>query len=566
MRLECCKIEAKKQAPRQSRTGSPGPADTLAMPSVLRHSACMEIMLTSLVDAAAPRYLSAEPGAPLSRTLWLSGLLPAQAMCSGLGRCGRCRVRFGDARECPPPLPDEEEILGSEAVGKGWRLACRRQVPDVPSLRLEVAVPLAAAPVAGGAPLDAPGVPAALGVDLGTTSVYYRSVRLEDGELLAEGHFLNPQAGAGADVMSRLATARQPGMAEKLAALAREAVQRGLAATRTVGGRVEALCVAGNTAMTDILLERSVAGLCAAPYRLDHPGDETVRLPDLPPVYIPPLMAPFVGGDVSAGLAALMAAGTPRPFVLADLGTNGELALLDREERLYLVSVPLGPALEGIGPECGLQAGPLSITEFRLSPQGLTGTSSLAAEPPSRFEGISATGYLSLLSLLRQTGLMDAEGHFTPQAVTMPLAGRLAAGLTQRHGQPCLDLPYGLRLTAADVEELLKVKAAFSLALHSLLDAAALRAGDLACLCLAGALGEHVPVEHLERLGFVPRGLGPRIRAVGNASLDGAVLLARCPGRREALTHLCAGARLLPLAESPEFHQLYLRHMRFGDA
>ena len=30
MQLECCKIEAKKQAPRQSRTGSPGPADTLA--------------------------------------------------------------------------------------------------------------------------------------------------------------------------------------------------------------------------------------------------------------------------------------------------------------------------------------------------------------------------------------------------------------------------------------------------------------------------------------------------------------------------------------------------------
>lgn len=535
------------------------------MPSVLRHSAGMEIMLTSLVDAGAPRSLTAASGAPLSRALWLSGLLPAQAMCSGLGRCGRCRVRFCDAEACPPPLPEEEAILGSEAVGKGWRLACRRQVPDVACLRLEVPVPFAAAPEAGPAPV-AQGVAAALGVDLGTTSVYYRSVRQEDGELLAEGHFLNPQAGAGADVMSRLATARQDGMAAKLAALAREAVQRGMAATRAAGGRVESLCVAGNTAMTDILLERSVEGLCAAPYRLDYAGHDTVRLPDLPPVYIPPLMAPFVGGDVSAGLAALMAAGTPRPFVLADLGTNGELALLDAEDQLYLVSVPLGPALEGIGPECGLQAGPRSITEFRLSPQGLTGTSSLAAAPPARFEGISATGYLSLLSLLRQTGLMDAEGHFTPGSVSMPLARRLAAGLTQRHGQPCLNLPYGLRLTATDVEELLKVKAAFSLALHSLLDAASLRAADLACLCLAGALGEHVPVEHLERLGFVPQGLGPRIRAVGNASLDGAVLLARCPGRREALARLCAGARLIPLAESPEFHQLYLRHMRFGVA
>lgn len=530
----------------------------------------MEIIMTSLADAVpAARSLQAVAGASLSRTLWLSGLLPAQAMCSGLGRCGRCRVRFCDAADCPPPLPEEEEILGPGDVAEGWRLACRRQVPDIARLRLEIPSAFASAPVpAAGTPNapDAPGVPAALGVDLGTTSVYYRAVRQDDGALLAEGHFLNPQAGAGADVMSRLATARQAGMGEKLAALAREAVREGLAATYAAEGRVEALCVAGNTAMTDILLERSVEGLCAAPYRLDYAGHDTARLPDLPPVYIPPLMAPFVGGDISAGLAALMAADMPRPFVLADLGTNGELALLDAEDRLYLVSVPLGPALEGIGPECGLQAVPESITEFRLSPQGLVGASSLAPTPTTQFEGISATGYLSLLSLLRQTGLMDAEGHFTPDSVSMPLARRLAGELTRRHGHPCLRLPYGLYLTAQDVEELLKVKAAFSLALWSLLEAASLRPADLACLCLAGALGEHVPTEHLERLGFVPQGLGARIRAVGNAALDGAVLLARQPERRVTLARICAGARLIPLADAPDFHQQYLRHMHFGVA
>ena len=161
---------------------------------------------------------------------------------------------------------------------------------------------------------------------------------------------------------------------------------------------------------------------------------------------------------------------------------------------------------------------------------------------------------------------MDAEGHFTPDAAAMPLARRLARDLTRRHGHPCLRLPYGLYLTAQDVEELLKVKAAFSLALHSLLAAASLPPAGLACLCLAGALGEHVPVEHLERLGFVPQGLGARIRAVGNASLDGAVLLARCPGQREDLARRCAGAQVIPLAEAPDFHQQYLRHMRFGVA
>lgn len=516
-------------------------------------------------EAGEERSLSAAAGAPLARTLWLSGHLPVRAMCAGLGRCGRCRVRYLTSGACPPPLPEETEILGAAAVTDGWRLACRRQVPDVDVLPLEVPALLTAARPAGpAAPAGQGGEAVALGVDLGTTSVYYRAERLSDGSPLAEGHFLNPQAGAGADVMSRLAAASRPDTAPRLAALAREAVERCLSETAAAGGRTETLCVAGNPAMTDIFLGRSVAGLCAAPYRLSHGGHETARLPGLPPVYIPPLMAPFVGGDIAAGLAALVAADTPRPLVLADLGTNGELALLDAADRLFIVSVPLGPALEGIGPECGCQAGPESVTDFRLGPQGLVPVSSLAAGPVAPCEGISATGYLALLSLLRQTGVMDADGHFQPGGAVMPLARRLAEQLDMRQGRPCLRLPHGLWLSAQDVEELLKVKAAFSLALHSLLEAAGLTPSALACLCLAGALGEHVPAGHLEMLGFVPQGMGQRIRAVGNASLRGAVLLAREAQRREALARLCARAQLLPLAEAPDFHQKYLRHMRFG--
>ena len=88
--------------------------------------------------------------------------------------------------------------------------------------------------------------------------------------------------------------------------------------------------------------------------------------------------------------------------------------------------------------------------------------------------------------------------------------------------------------------------------------------GDVAALCLAGALGEHVRAQDLETLGFLPSALAPRLRAVGNASLDGAALLARNAQMRENLAALCATARLLPLVEEKNFHQNYLRHMRFG--
>lgn len=645
--------------------------------------------------AAAPLVeLTATPGHSLSRAIWLSGLLPPLPLCAGLGRCGRCRVRF--CSSAPPPLPAEAEVFSLPELEQGWRLACRRQVPDAG--QLDLALPpenlagyaeLAAMP-GGDAPqpasinaeagaeaeaLSASGAelaPLALAVDLGTTSVYWRAVRLppacENGvsalnapraatesnapaapsghsadrhdpapQVMGQGRFLNPQAGAGADIMSRLAVARHEPGRGMLAGLVRQSLRRVMDSLERGGvGRVERLCVAANTAMTDIFLDRPVEGLCAAPYVLEHHGHEWAQVPDFPPVYIPPLPAPFAGGDVGAGLAALLAADVPRPFVLADLGTNGELALVDEAGGLLLASVPLGPALEGIGPQCGQLAGPGVITDFSLAPTGLAahffvpeqhgahrpGSVSHAgldavwgagdrpdmdadvyagagrshgghcpcpscqavsaravhagatagegarrglAEGLPSARGISATGYVSLLAVLLRAGLLREDGAFVPDPA-MPLARRLASTLEagKDTGGARLRLPHGQWLCAADVEELLKVKAAFALALESLLAAAGLAPQSVNALCLAGALGEHVRAHDLQTLGFIPPSLAPRLRAVGNASLDGAALLALYPRQREQLARLCAGANVLSLVDEKNFHQNYLRHMRFG--
>ena len=521
---------------------------------------------------------TADSGDNLARAVWLSGLVPPVPLCSGLGRCGRCRVRVDVAQaEALPPQPEETRLLGEEAVAAGWRLACRHSVPDIPALTLEVPRP----PVRDSRRLLRRADEARsllLAVDLGTTSVWWRALT-QDGDAVADGHFLNPQAGAGADVMSRLAAAREPAARARLASRVRDSLRELVQQLAEEGaGRVAALCVAGNTAMTDIFLDRDVSGLCAAPYRCSHKGDSLEQVPGLPPVYIPPLPAPFVGGDISAGVAALAAADIPRPFVLADMGTNGELALLDGEGRLFLTSVPLGPALEGIGPECGHMAGPDSITDFSLSPLGIVGETADGrrfadgAAQPGRVSppaagplptGISATGYLSLLAALLQLGILDEDGRFRVPEGGMPVARALASRLETHPSGVRLPLPAGLWLSAADVEELLKVKAAFSLGLETLLRGAGLAASDLACLCLGGALGEHVRPDCLARLGFLPAILRGRVRAVGNSSLDGAALLAVDEQARAALRRLCEGARLLSLTDAPDFHEAYVRHMRF---
>ena len=576
---------------------------------------------------AAPVFIvAARPGQSLSQAIWLSGQVRPLPLCGGLGRCGRCRVRF--VRHAPPCLPAEEDIFSPSQLAAGWRLACRRQVSDLAaSLDAPRDAPRDAPAADAHAVLDLelppeslvppapvhPNAPAVgdaqsqlvLAVDLGTTSLCWRAFDTQ-GRAVGEGRTLNPQAGAGADVMSRLAVARKPEGRAVLAGLARQEVQRIMDSLAQSGqGRVAKLCLAANTAMTDIFLDRDVEGLCAAPYRLAHAGNETVALSGFPPVYVPPLPAPFVGGDVSAGLAALLEAEVPRPFVLADLGTNGELALVTGTGQLWLTSVPLGPALEGIGPECGQLAGPGVVTGFTLTPMGLAAryyeaasthaaqnngcpcpacqraapAQSGSAGPDTGADGdsgglgqnaargISATGYISLLALLLRAGALRSDGQFVSNPA-MPLARKLTAGLVSAPGQARsgarLRLPHGLWLAAADVEALLQVKAAFALALATLLRVAKLSASEVAALCLAGALSEYVNRDDLETLGFVPAALAPRIRAVGNTALDGAALLALNSKKIPPLARMCREAVVLSLVDEPNFHTDYLRQMRFG--
>lgn len=539
----------------------------------------------------------------LARLLWLEGPLPPRSLCAGIGVCGRCRVLF---RSPPPsPTPSERRILPPEELARGVRLACRHTACDGMELEVETLIEAPSALPLHPSPVTVPATPAPdgpekeplralrsgahLAVDLGTTTIAWRA---EDdaGNILAAGERLNPQAGAGADVMARLAESVTPTGSRRLRRLVVQVLEDIVDNLADNGWNVADICLAANPAMTALALGLDASGLRTAPYRLDYPGGGTECLAALPPVWIPPQLGPFVGGDVSAGLATLLNA--PRPFLLADMGTNGEFVLAlprwnDKPDAvtLFAASVPLGPALEGMGLCCGGLAGPGGVVSFHAGPEGLTAVT-LDGAPPRH---ICGTGYLSLIRCLMSLGLLDADGHFVAGAPADPgplefLRARLAASLRpapdgdgRARGEPVLPLPGDLFLSAGDVESILKVKAAFSLAVERLLAEAGLSPDALNRLYLAGALGRHAPLDALQELGFLPPGTARKTTALGNASLEGAALLLHAPpetpaspatGRdalRQRLAESITPRLVLDLAADPFFHQAYIRHMRFGD-
>lgn len=495
-----------------------------------------------LVDAAS--------GQTLAQAIWLSRRVKRRPLCGALGRCGRCRVRF--TGEAPSACREETEFFSPEEIAEGWRLACRHDVPEDGG-PVDMLLPDDEPAAPSAASFAKPGASKAfLGVDLGTTSIQWRCVS-QRGDEIAQGSWLNPQIAAGPDVISRLRYSAQDARRDQLSSLVLEDLARIFELLSCQGARPKRLCVAANSVMTHILLRYDLAGLSSAPYRLADRGGEIISLP-IPsaeiPCVIPPLPSPFAGGDISAGVLAVQASGLEEPLLLADLGTNAEIALL-MSGKLYLASAPLGPAMEGIGPKNGQPAGPGAAVAFSLTKDGIA---------PRFYNGergssISATGYLSLLSLLLNLGLMDADGHFTDSAP--PVARNIAR--EKINGRDCLVINGDLALEATDVELLLKVKAAFRIALSRLLR----EAGEPAIknFVLSGAIGEYAKISDLINLGFIPRAYEHKIISGGNTSLDGACILARDPSRLAELVRLCSEAAVINLADDPSFLHDYLREM-----
>ncbi len=531
-------------------------------------------------------------GATLAQVIYLSGLVSPPALCSGLGRCGRCRVRF--LSETPEPLPIEHDVLSHHDIEDGWRLSCRH----APAPGMHVLLP-PPAPYAGekenqentarpdrtgraDPDRSAQSICAAekgttssfaglkLAVDLGTTSLHWlaasaggaKNSPANAGEESpsAAGVMINPQMGAGSDVMSRLAYAATSAGAQTLQGLTVNALARiceGL-------GPVTELCLAANPAMTAITLGKDTAGLARAPYRLDYAGGRAETLPNLPPLWVPPQISPFIGGDISAGYAALLfdpAQDAPRfPFLFADMGTNGECLLALSPEETLAASVPLGPALEGINLTFGTAARFGAVTAYSVTPLGLQ-PRVLGDTAPG---GITAAGYLSLLQALRKSGLLTPEGFFAGNAANGRLADRIGTAERKDAGEARLRLPGRMYLAASDVEEILKVKAAFSLAVSRLLAEAGLAPSKLTALYFAGALGTHVPADALEDLGFIPPGFAAKVRAPGNTALAGARLFLDRRQTREQSLAWAETVRTLELANDPAFTAAYAEHMVFA--
>lgn len=514
---------------------------------------------------------------PVGSTLLSAAILAdveIDAPCSGLGRCGSCRVRAeGDLS---PMTAEERDLLGGASVAAGTRLACRtRALGDVtvhvPEAAREARVVTEAQqrrlvvqpPAERG--VHVIGTAAGAAIDLGTTTVAVLLVDLATGEPLAVAGDTSDQRTFGADVLSRVAHAVAGGGLElqkvavdQISLLLGQALER----ADLPANRLAEMVVVGNTAMTGLLLGADVEPLGEAPYEGAPTAEARVPAHELGlgafptlDVLVPPGVSAFVGSDITAGMLAVDLAERREPTLFVDLGTNGELVLAADGE-LIATSTAAGPALEGASISCGMRAEAGAIERVTLVGSGLE-LGVIGNREPA---GLCGSGLIDLVAALLDAGVLDASGKLADSAT-----GAIGERLTERNGVRAfvVDPGSGVLLTQKDIRQVQLAVGAVRTGIELLLAEAGLAEAELATALVAGGFGYHVRAESLARIGLIPPPWQGRVAFVGNTALAGARMYLVNDGVRQQARELVGRVRSLDLAAHPEFQQRFLGALSF---
>jgi uncharacterized 2Fe-2S/4Fe-4S cluster protein (DUF4445 family) len=402
-------------------------------------------------------------------------------------------------------------------------------------------------------------------VDIGTTSLSLYLFDLDSGEFLGKSSALNPQTSYGGDVITRINYCRenpdgvsvlQSELIRQLGVMLDEALGQGRSRDQ-----VYLMTAAGNTTMLHILAGVNPLSLALAPFRptflkpLVLEGERS-GLPIHPRgrVILLPGASAYIGADIVGGLAAIDYRACTRSSLFIDIGTNGEIVLIEGPDRLLGTSCAMGPALEGMNISCGCRAVPGAIDSVILGDDKVPQLTTIGGLAPV---GICGSGLVDLVAVLVGSGLIAPSGAFNPEADK-----RLTARL---HGNR-YQLTDKVFLSQKDIRQVQLAKSAAITGILTLLGEAGRSVSDLEHIIVGGSFGYHLNPENLKRIGLLPGEYTGKITFVGNSSLSGASLAMLNQEILREMERLAPLIKVLDLSSHPDFRDYFISHLDFAPA
>lgn len=373
---------------------------------------------------------------------------------------------------------------------------------------------------------------AGLAVDLGTTRVVLRLINLENGAVLGESSFDNPQISVGPDILTRIHFAKDQEGLDRINELIIDGFNLNIDAlcqqTGLAPSDIYLMAVAGNTTMTHLFLGIDPYWIIREPYipAVNRPGllkslDLGVAINERACVYVFPNIGSYFGGDLIAGIIYSGINKKEDTSILVDVGTNAEV-VLGNKDWLIACAGAAGPALEGGVSTIGMMAGPGVIDRVHVDDANNFDIHTIDESDPI---GICGSGFIDLAAALFTSGAIDIRGKIVPEAC----GGRWCEIDDMGH---FIIVPKeeaqnreAISISQASIDSLIRSKAA----MYTILETIALNVGmslsELTTFYVAGTFGSFINPESAITIGMIPDLPLEKYETLGNSSLGGAALL-----------------------------------------
>lgn len=540
----------------------------------------------------------------LHEILSLHGI-KTNGVCSGRGSCGKCIVEVVGGVVSPLD-PIERTSLSAEQLEKGCRLACYCKVKG----QVKIKIPQAENNIKATGnnyllenykdsclSLKSESNQAEVyycdkliavkdnyenrslyfaAVDIGTTAITVAVVDVLKNKQVSAKTAVNPQVEFGSDVMSRIQNAAQDNnalhrMSNLCIKTINDLIKQNCCATGIDSNDIYACSIAANSVMTHILFNVNPESLGKYPYLPVFKTQPEISAKKLNIdinhdgiVLCMPLISSYIGGDILAGIIATELYNQKSPGLLIDFGTNGEMVLANNKH-LYACSAAMGPALEGMGIQCGMLAAAGAINTVKADKDGQILYTTIGDTMP---RGLCGSGLLDLISLLVQKGIVNYRGRLSNENQVLKSESGSKELMTDIAGKRRFTIATNndnqdIYVTQNDIRQVQMIKASVVSGIHILLDKVGLRPRDINKVYIAGGFGNSLNPESLIRLGFFPQDWLSKIEFAGNTSLIGASKCLLSRKIKNQTDYIYDKITCYQLSDNEDFNNIFIRQMYF---
>jgi len=402
-----------------------------------------------------------------------------------------------------------------------------------------------------------------IALDIGSTKIAAYWVDLETGAIILQTGFMNPQISFGEDVVNRIAYANQSlDHLYKLQKVLLQSVNQHILETclnySIDKNQIVDMVVVGNSVIHHLFCGIPVSSLGEAPYT--PVIKEALEIPaisihlDIAPgadVFIPPLIAGYVGADHTAGLIATRFNEFKETACLIDVGTNTEISLI-YQGQIFSCSCASGPAFEGAHIHDGMRAAPGAIDKVTIKDDEIS-FSTISQRKPV---GICGSGILSGVAEMRRNGIIDHRGVFQKEhPLTIIQDGQKFIVLAEREED---GVKHSIRINRHDVNEIQLAKGAIRTGIEILCKEAGVPPKQVQKFLIAGAFGNHLDLASAIEIGMFPDVSIERYFQIGNAAGVGSREMLMDKNQRKLSRSIIEDIIYIELTSQPSFKEIYV--------